>query len=304
MSVLGALFGPFLGLASVAAEPSTRMAASDVGLEERFAVLFLRSPGAKMVRIAASTFRMGSTPEEVVEAFVDCQREQRGPECDPARFANEGPVRKIALSGYFIDRTEVTVAAYDRCVELGRCSAIPFPEGARRFDSPELPATFVGYEDAAAYCAFRGARLPTEAEWERAARGPGSRRYPWGNLWNGGAANHGRFAWNPTDAADGFAELAPVGSYPAGRTREGIDDLAGNVAEWVSDRYAAEYSATDLVNPLGPGPTQGTPERIVRGGSWESAPPFLRSATRTAVSSSTRAPTIGFRCAVSDRTGG
>jgi formylglycine-generating enzyme required for sulfatase activity len=149
--------------------------------------------------------------------------------------------------------------------------------------------TFVNYDDAEAYCRFRGARLPTEAEYERAARGVSGRIYPWGTLYNARASNHGQLAALPNDPADGYAELAPVGVFPAGKTPEGVLDLAGNVAEWVADTYRERYG-----DPRTPA---GGAERVVRGGSFESAAPFLRGAARRGVARGTVSPTIGFRCA-------
>src|SRR5262245_56232056 len=110
-----------LGALSLLFGLPTGEAAPDGDLTSRFSVLFLRAPGARAILTPASSFVMGSTPAEVVDAFVECQKEQRGPECDPQAFANEGPVRTVALSAYYLDRTEVTVGAYQRCVELGKC---------------------------------------------------------------------------------------------------------------------------------------------------------------------------------------
>lgn len=260
-------------------------------------VLTLTAPGPKVVLMPGSSFLMGSTDTEVLLALTDCQKEARGHQCQPSQFADELPLRNVTLSPYFIDRTEVTVAEYQRCVDLGRCAPLPFDEGARRFARPELPATLVTWYEAQAYCEFRGGRLPTEAEWERAARGESGRRYPWGDLYNSKAANHGRLAWTLHDASDGFAELAPAGSFPAGRTPEGVLDLAGNAAEWVADRYSPVYSEADLRDPQGPTAVAGGPARVVRGGSYESGPAWLRNASRAAAEPGTRRPSIGFRCA-------
>jgi formylglycine-generating enzyme required for sulfatase activity len=250
-----------------------------------------------MLLVPASTFVMGSTSEDLVSALVDCQHEPRGHQCEATLFADETPQRRVSLSPYWLDRTEVTVADYARCVAAHRCRALPFAAGGERFDRPSYPASLVTYEDAKEYCAFRGARLPTEAEFERAARGPAGRKYPWGNLYNSHAANHGALGAEMTDASDGFAELAPVGSFPEGRTPEGFLDLAGNVAEWMLDRYAAQYVETDTRDPQGPSPPVGLAVRVVRGGSYASAAPWLRGAARAAAEPTSRRPTIGFRCA-------
>jgi formylglycine-generating enzyme required for sulfatase activity len=155
----------------------------------------------------------------------------------------------------------------------------------------------VTFEDAERYCKFVEARLPTEAEFERAARGVEARRYPWGNLYNAYVANHGRFSLAPTDDRDGFEEAAPVGAFPQGRTPVGFLDLGGNVAEWVSDRYAIGYSEGDAIDPQGPTSPPAGSERVLRGGSYTSAGPWLRGAARISAEPATRRPFIGFRCA-------
>ncbi|MEB2311546.1 MAG: SUMF1/EgtB/PvdO family nonheme iron enzyme [Sorangiineae bacterium] len=263
-------------------------------------LVYLRAPGSEMVRVPASRFVMGSTPLEVLGAVLDCTREPLGDHlrCSQLLFSDEMSAHPVLLSAYWLDRTEVTVRDYARCVKLGRCRAIDYAAGKLRFAREDYPVTFVSWDDARAYCRFRGARLPTEAEWERAARGVEGRRFPWGNIYNSRVSNHGRLGWAPTDLRDGFAELAPVGSFPAGKTPEGFLDLAGNVAEWVEDRYASPYPPEPATDPGGPSAaTGGGGERVVRGGSYESGVPWLRGAARGAVDPSLRRPTIGFRCA-------
>lgn len=264
-------------------------------------VVALRSPASQMIRIAAGVFDMGSTLEEVLDAVAQCAREPLGRRCREEMFSDELPRRRVRLSGYWLDRTEVTVRDYSRCVALRRCKPVPFDQGGKRFDRPSYPVSLVRHSDAEAYCRFRGGRLPTEAELERAARGPKGRRYPWGNLYNSRAANHGRLGIDQTDASDGFAEIAPVGSFPSGRTADGFLDLAGNVAEWAADRYAAGYPPGPAVNPKGPGIGAGSGGYVVRGGHFASAAPWLRSASRASADPETRTPMLGFRCARSDR---
>jgi formylglycine-generating enzyme required for sulfatase activity len=191
------------------------------------------------------------------------------------------------VPAFFLARTETTVAEYRRCVAAGACTPPSFG-GMSRFDRPELPVSFVDWQQARAYCRFRGMRLPREVEFERAARGAMRRRYPWGQLWNSRVANHGRFAPDPTDSSDGYTELAPVGSYPSGRTPEGVLDLAGNVAEWMEDSY------TEI--PGGP-PMSGI--RVVRGGDFRKGSPWLRPAARIPEDPNLRAAHVGFRCAKS-----
>lgn len=207
----------------------------------------------------------------------------------------------MSLSGFYLDRTEVTVADYEACTRVGRCKAPPYELGARRFQQPSFPVTLVSWEDAQRFCEFRGARLPTEAEFERAARGATGRRFPWGDYANGHRANHGRLGLDTSDAADGFAELAPVGSFRAGRTPDGFLDLAGNVAEWVQDRYATQYPSEEVSDPQGPDAATATGARVVRGGSYESPLALLRGAARGALLPTERRPSLGFRCARSQR---
>jgi formylglycine-generating enzyme required for sulfatase activity len=250
-----------------------------------------------MLLVPASSFTMGSTGDEMLAALVACQKEPRGHACALRDFSGEGPERKIRLSAYYLDRLEVTVAEYGRCSAAGRCRPLPLGDGARRFDRPTYPASLVTWDEAREYCAFRGARLPTEAEFERAARGTNGRRYPWGNLYNSHASNHGHFDWNSIDPSDGFAELAPVGSFPAGQTPEGFLDLAGNVSEWMLDRYAPSYDPSDLIDPKGQNPPGGTPARVVRGGAFDAPAHALRGAARSWGEPGSRQPSVGFRCA-------
>ncbi len=246
-----------------------------------------------MVRLAAGPIAMGSEETELLHVFAECVRQPYGHRCDHAQFGDELPRHVVHVQSFWLDRFEVTVEAYERCVSVGACGPRPTGEGTLRFDRPDFPVTRVDWPDAQAYCAFRGARLPTEAEFERAARGVNGRRYPWGNLFNAHACNHGRFGWDMTEGADGFLELAPVGSFGAGVSAEGVHDLAGNVSEWVADRYAPSYEFAARSS----GPGSGSTLRVVRGGSYATAPFSLRGASRSAAEPNERRPSLGFRCA-------
>jgi formylglycine-generating enzyme required for sulfatase activity len=303
--VLLAFARPPLGWAADAAGPApakTRGERSiEVGRElPARGVVRLEQAISRMVRIPQSTFQMGSDEGEVLSALADCVREPYGHRRSPTLFNNETPRHVVHLSSYWIDRFEVSVADYERCVTARRCEPRPSSEATQRFDRLDYPVSRVSWNDAVAYCSFRGARLPTEAEFERAARGATDRRYPWGNLFNAWASNHGRFGWDVTDAADGHAELAPIGSYPAGATPEGVYDLAGNVAEWVADRYAPTYESAEGHDPHGPG-VGGSNLRVVRGGSYAQARFRQRGAARAFAEPGERRSTLGFRCARSAR---
>jgi formylglycine-generating enzyme len=259
-------------------------------------VVTLHAPGATMLRIPAGRFEMGSTLKAIMGAAELCQKDAPTQACRPQLFANEQPLHTVELSAFWLDRTEVTVEAYERCVEQRRCAEPPYVEGAARFREANFPVSFVTWEDAQNYCRWRGARLPTEAEFERASRGLNRRRFPWGEFYNSHLANHGRYGIAATDASDGFEELAPVGSFANGRTPDGFMDLAGNVAEWVSDRYEPRYPEASK-DPQGPAASATNRDRVTRGGHFRSPPVWLRGAARDFHEPGERLPYLGFRCA-------
>jgi formylglycine-generating enzyme required for sulfatase activity len=269
--------------------------AAAVSAESSDGVVALVTPGWDRVRVQEGAFVMGSTQAEVVAATEACTKEPLGePDiCEKREYANELFEHEVWLSAFDIDRTEVTVERYRTCAGTGVCSTLPYAEGAGRFDAPDLPAVLLSWADAKRFCAWAGGRLPTEAEWERAARGTTGRRYPWGNVYNAFLSNHGRLAWDELDPSDGFLELAPVGSFPDGATPDGIVDLAGNAEEWVADWYAPSYPDASVVNPKGP---DGGEERAVRGGGYEHLRPSLRCAARGHAPPDERRTWRGFRC--------
>ena len=249
----------------------------------------LRTPGSVMVRVAAGSFTMGSSPDDLALALGLCAKETLGYHCDEQTFTSELPRHTVRHGSFWLDRTEVTAGDYDRCAATGTCRPRPLEGGARRFARPELPATLVRSSDAETYCRSRGARLPSETELERAARGPSGRTYPWGSTYDSRLSNHGRLGLDPSDWSDGFAELAPVGSFPEGRTPDGFLDLAGNAAEWTRDAFTPRHD-------LPADPTRGA-LLAVRGGHYLSSSAFLRSAARTPLAPDRALATVGFRCA-------
>ena len=197
---------------------------------------------------------------------------------------DEQPVHRVYLDEYWIGQTEVTNAQYALCVSAGGCTA---PSNSRWQDSDyrDHPVTHVDWNQARAYCAWAGVRLPTEAEWEKAARGTDGRIYPWGN-----SAPDDRFA-NYGNIIDG---TTPVGNYPEGASPYGALDMAGNVWEWVNDWYDSDYySQSPSENPQGPATGES---RVLRGGSWDNYDSFVRSAFRFKYVPVDWGRYYGFRC--------
>lgn len=266
----------------------------------------LRSARAWRVRVLGTTFMMGSTPAEFKYALELCETQVFRAHCDELGVLDlvraEQPAHEVTMTTFDMDRTEVTVGEYARCVSAGVCEPAGLLPGAPT-PPPNLPVTQVRWEAAARFCRWAGGRLPTEAEWELAARGAEGREFPWGNVYNPHLANHGAWADDRTDATDGFAGLAPVGSFPDGATPEGILDMAGNVAEWVADELELDSSG----RPVGyspepefdPAPKVSGGPHIVRGGSFEDAPMWLRSAARDTTLWARAG--VGFRCAADVR---
>ncbi len=205
---------------------------------------------------------------------------------------DEKPVHTVTLSAFWIDQTPVTNAQYARCVEAGVCK-VSASAGDDLLNAPDYPAVGIVWQDAQKYCAWAGGRLPTEAEWEYAARGPEGTRYPWGDEFDCSRCN------TPGDACDDYELASPVGHFQEGRSWCGALDMAGNVWEWVADWYATDYYArSPAEDPTAP--DQGE-DRVMRGGSWADTRPekLFRSANRQYLPSTMLGNYVGFRCAAS-----
>ncbi|MCW5983071.1 MAG: formylglycine-generating enzyme family protein [Bryobacteraceae bacterium] len=203
----------------------------------------------------------------------------------PVLLQDDQPARLIALKPFYMDKREVTIEAFAAFASsAGRTAPYNWPEGQPPRGRENLPVTGVSWDDAAAYCAWAGKRLPTEAEWERAARGVAEgAKYPWGD--RTATRQDARY-----DAVDG---PAPAGQFPPNHF--GLYDMAGNVWEWCADWYGRNYY-NDAPARDPQGPVSGM-YRVLRGGSWADEPKYLTCAYRSWARPSERGPNIGFRCA-------
>ena len=260
---------------------------------------------ANWIEISAGEFQMGAQKADPEESNYDEEA-----------YADESPVHSVFLSGYRMGRYPVTVNEYLSFVGDGGYEEEAYwkeggfgvwkePVGWReQVDHLTRPVTGVSWYEASAYAAWKaarrgaaGCRLPTEAEWEKAARGINGRKYPWGD--EPPNARLANFAWG---AKPSVGHPTPVGLYPLGETPEGVSDLAGNVWEWCSDLFDGEYyGKSPKKDPKGPALGGAC---VLRGGSWGSQSGYLRSAYRRVGLPERRCVNFGFRvvCVLSPRT--
>lgn len=248
------------------------------------------------VRIPAGEVHMG-TSEHDLDVFIPlCVANTLNDlECSPDLLQHEMPVHVAYVSAFAIDRTEVTQAAYRRCAEARVCAPTSSSETDPRVSGDNFPVVGVNFAEAQRYCAFVGGHLPTEAQWERAARGDTTRTFPWGSMFNPHLCNFRYGAGDEPAEPDGHSHLAAVGSYPEGASPFGVLDMAGNAYEWTADYFGEDYYTTaERTNPTGP--TTGS-ARVLRGGSFRSPAFNLLVSRRAFVSEDTRDVELGFRCA-------
>jgi formylglycine-generating enzyme required for sulfatase activity len=231
----------------------------------------------KMVFVPAGEFLMGSETGDV----------------------DERPIRSVFLDAFYIDMYEVTNARYRLCVDAGLCLPPAMNVSSTRanyYDDPafdDYPVMYVSWEMAQSYCAWRGVELPTEAQWEKAARGTDGRTYPWGEGIDCQRANY--YRQQGTDFIACVGDTTRVGSYESGQSPYGAYDLTGNVWEWVSDWYGSSYYQESPVNnPTGP---ESGSARVVRGGAWQFSDFSVRATRRYWFNPSNALENVGFRCA-------
>jgi len=261
--------------------------------------------GMEQAYIPESSFMMGSTDEEIDWAISQpwC------PGCIREWFKDEQPVHEVYLDAYWIDKYEVSNAQYAQCVVAGVCDPPEFnflSTQTSYYENPEFanyPVVYVSWFDAQYYCSWAEGRLPTEAEWEFAARGSDGRIYPWGSKLDASKVNYCDsncpFEWKDTAANDGYEYTAPVNSFITGANPFGVLNMGGNVYEWVAD-WIGEYTGETQQNPVG---SIDREFRVLRGGSWHHDPWTLRAADRVGRAPEFTEDWLGFRCVLQHNSG-
>jgi formylglycine-generating enzyme required for sulfatase activity len=282
-------------------------AEADVVEEEQQGNLISDVDGMELIYVPAGEFTMGTSEAELERLLAENSDWKRD------WFMNELPQHTVYLDAYYIDKMEVSQAQYVRCVADGACQPVNWeecwhPEGydlqPDKFNADDQPVVCVDWNQAQAYCEWAGRRLPSEAEWENAARGTDGRAYPWGDEFDCRKGNFddgtetNEYMIPGGAGCDGYDRTAPVGSFEAGASPYGALDMAGNVLEWTTDYIETEYYAkSPLSNPQGPSSGE---LRVIRGGSWDnSSINRFRTADRGASSPSDTIVSLGFRCAAS-----
>ena len=263
--------------------------------------------GAEMVLIPAGEFEMGTDSSEVSQLVQWAKKWYS--EARASQFEDEAPRHTVYLDAFYMDRYEVTNALYKKFMDAtGHKAPEHWDSGGAYnfpFDGPDQPVAYVSWYDAKAYAEWAGKRLPTEAQWEKAARGGlAGKRFPWGDSDpDGSQCNFADkniylgYDWSDKSVDDGYRDFAPVGSFtPNGY---GLHDMAGNAWEWCADWYDRGYYANSPSrNPTGPGSGKAP---VLRGGSWGIEPRRLRVANREGIIPTYTSLDLGFRCVLSTK---
>ena len=265
---------------------------SKVEVQTYIPPLIVDEYGVSMVLIPAGPFKMGSDSET---AFQECQKTRE--DCERIWFPDEEPINLVILDNYYIDQFEVTNARYAECVNAGYCnmpsssSSYSREKYFRNNEYDDYPVVNVSWFDAQDYCEWRGGYLPSEAKWEKAARGGlEGKLYPWGDeppTCKIGSSNGAKFN---DDADCHYTDTERVGLY--GANEYGLYDVAGNVWEWVDEWYDVYPGGDPTFSD-----SFGEEARVLRGGSWENDEDFLRVANRHYQNPESTYPHLGFRCA-------
>ena len=257
----------------------------------------IREREESVVWVEPSTFPRGTQNRDILRAQEQCVQDPRATRCTPSSFLDETPQRMVHVSAFGIDRFEVDQKKWRRCVRDGYCPPIPWANSREGLQGEDLPVVLVSWNEARDFCYYVGGRLPTEAEWELAARGRDGREFPWGRSFFPAHANIAQPLLGRLK--DSFRRLAPVKALAAGRSPFGIHHMAGNVMEWVNDAYGPDfYHRGPRHNPNN---TVLTGLRVVRGGSWRTAIHRARVTSRHGLPEGRRQADLGFRCAYDPR---
>jgi formylglycine-generating enzyme required for sulfatase activity len=254
--------------------------------------------GKEMRLVPAGWFEMGSTDAEIEDAYQLAKKYYKSSE--KSWVEDEKGRHSVWVDAFYMDTYEVTVKEYQAFRQATGHWALP-PEVTTYAPGDNYPVVLVSWDDTAAYCRWAEKQLPTEAQWEKAARGTDGRTYPWGNEpVNGRRGNYCdtrcEYAWKDTSQDDGYRYTAPVGTFTAGKSPYDIHDLAGNVREWVRDGYdATYYSRSPERNPEN---TTTAELRVLRGGGWSAHAAHLRAADRRWFAPANRFDDLGFRCVI------
>ncbi|PIT89823.1 hypothetical protein COU23_01860 [Candidatus Kuenenbacteria bacterium CG10_big_fil_rev_8_21_14_0_10_36_11] len=251
----------------------------------------ISKPEDDMILIPAGNFIMGSTEKDAMAGYEKCTVEE-GNDCLVEDYFAEYPQRDVYIDNFYIDKKEVSNEDYNKFAEQTKRQK-PFYWDDSNLNSLAQSVVGISWNDAKAYCEWVNKRLPTEVEWEKAARGTDGRIWPWGNNWDTKNSNHGTGGLPGYDSSDGYEYTSPVGIYLADISPYGVLNMAGNVQEWVSGDFKA-YSGNDKFLHK----NFGRPFKVIRGGAYTYSEADDHTSSRSydnpVINSN---EDVGFRCA-------